>query len=230
MIWSANIWLDSYDLLLYISCEIEYSFFYLFLSLYDETVYSPSIDITLFFARFAYLDRELLLDMDLSVTARCVDVLKLLFGHGCIIGVLLKSEIRPLDFVYYTSLVSSISLSYLSMPSELFIAAIILLLVLIGLVIYLIAQTRKPQQDQGSLQMLQQQLLELQKGIDGKLGESNRMLQEQFKSSNESLTKNQGTMFSVAKDSTKKIEELTEKLVRLEETNKQIMGIGDQLK
>lgn len=37
-------------------------------------------------------------------------------------------------------------------------------------------------------------------------------------------------MFSVARESTKKIEELTEKLVRLEETNKQIMGIGDQLK
>jgi len=94
----------------------------------------------------------------------------------------------------------------------------------------MIIQMRRPTQDNGSLQLLQQQLLELQKGIDGKLGESNKMLQDQFKTSSESMSKNQGTMFNVAKDSTKKIEELTEKLVRLEETNKNIMGIGDQLK
>ena len=113
---------------------------------------------------------------------------------------------------------------------EIIIVTFAALLILIGLVIYLITQIKKPKEDAGALQLHQQQLIELQKGIDGKLGESNKMFQEQFKASNDGLTKNLGTTLGVAKDSTKKIEELTENLIQTGETNKQNKGIGHQLK
>ena len=76
---------------------------------------------------------------------------------------------------------------------ELILATFIALLILIGLVVYLITQMKKPAEDRSSIQLLQQQLLELQKGLDTRLGESNKLLQEQFKTSNEGLTKNLGT-------------------------------------
>jgi len=77
----------------------------------------------------------------------------------------------------------------------------------IGLVIFLLL--KKPKHD--SLLMLQQQLTNVRETIDNKLSESNKALQNQFG------------------QSTKIIKEITEKLTRLDETNKQVIGFAEQL-
>ncbi len=67
-------------------------------------------------------------------------------------------------------------------------------------------------QENGSLLMLQQQLGQIAQAVDSKLSESNKNAQEQFKHSADI------------------IRNVTEKLTRLDETNKQVIGFADQLK
>lgn len=62
-----------------------------------------------------------------------------------------------------------------------------------------------------SFLMLQNQLNELQRSVDSKLGDSSKMLHQQHS------------------ESTKIIQNLTEKLTRLDETNKQVLNFSDQL-
>ncbi len=65
--------------------------------------------------------------------------------------------------------------------------------------------------DNGGLLMLQNQLNELTRTLDGKLGESTRMLQAQFG------------------ESAKIIRDVTERLTKLDETNRQVVNFADQL-
>jgi DNA anti-recombination protein RmuC len=60
--------------------------------------------------------------------------------------------------------------------------------------------------------MLQQQINQIAQAVDAKLSESNKNVQEQFKHSAE-IVKN-----------------VTEKLTKLDETNRQVVGFADQLK
>src|SRR3989344_5580659 len=86
----------------------------------------------------------------------------------------------------------------------------IVLGILIGAVlggIALFLATRRSQ----SFLMLQQQLQAIDKRLDEKLGESGRMMQNQFG------------------QSTKIIRDVTEELAKLGETNKQVMGFTEQL-
>lgn len=67
-------------------------------------------------------------------------------------------------------------------------------------------------QDQNLFLMLQNQINQVTRTLDERLGESTRILQNQF-----------GASASI-------IREVTEKLVKLDETNKQVIGFADQLK
>lgn len=67
-------------------------------------------------------------------------------------------------------------------------------------------------QDNQSLLMLQNQINEITRTLDSRLGEASQTQQAQFQSS------------------LRLTQDLTEKLVRLEETNKQVVGFADQLK
>jgi DNA recombination protein RmuC len=69
----------------------------------------------------------------------------------------------------------------------------------------------EPQQDQNVFLMLQNQINEITRTLDERLNESTKMMQNQF-----------GT-------SAKIIQEVTEKLVKLDETNKQVVNFTDQL-
>lgn len=74
---------------------------------------------------------------------------------------------------------------------------------------------RKPEenlQDNQPLLMLQNQINEITRTLDSRLGEASQTQQAQFQSS------------------LRLTQDLTEKLVRLEETNKQVVGFADQLK
>ena len=80
------------------------------------------------------------------------------------------------------------------------------------LFIFLKKQTSAKPQDQQSLLLLQGQINELTRVLDAKLGESTRAMQQQF-----------GHSAQIVRD-------VTEKLVRLDETNKQVLNFQEQLK
>ena len=91
------------------------------------------------------------------------------------------------------------------------ISLLILVIIGLGLLIFLLLQ-KKPKEDDQSLLMLQQQISQLNQVLDTKLSESAKAVQGQFS------------------ESAKIIRNVTEKLTKLDETNKQVVGFADQLK
>ena len=85
--------------------------------------------------------------------------------------------------------------------------------IILGLVasIFFLAR-KKPEKQTDSLMMLQQQLNHISQVLDNKLSESNKAFQSQFS------------------QSAQIIRDVTERLTRLDETNKQVIGFADQLR
>lgn len=96
----------------------------------------------------------------------------------------------------------------------------ILYLIIFALVwiIFYILSKKSTKTDENSLKLIQQQILHLNKSLDAKLQENSRNNLKQAEINT-----------SISKNYTKKIEEITEKLSSLEETNKQIKDIWGQL-
>jgi DNA recombination protein RmuC len=94
---------------------------------------------------------------------------------------------------------------------------IILVSVLIIIILYLLLN-KENKTDNWSLQMIQEQIISLNKNIDYKLWENNRNSQKNFDVNSK-----------ISQDANKQIEEITKKLASLEETNKQIKDIWGQL-
>jgi len=80
-----------------------------------------------------------------------------------------------------------------------------------ALVIFLLLKKKSDGKIDSSLLMLQQQINQVSQVLDSKLSESNKSLQQQFS------------------QSAGIIRDVTEKLTRLDETNKQVIGFADQL-
>jgi DNA recombination protein RmuC len=89
---------------------------------------------------------------------------------------------------------------------------IIIFVALIVTIFILFKNSRPEKHDSGSLLLIQQQISKIVEAVDTKLSESNKNTQEQFKYSADI------------------IRNVTEKLTRLDETNKQVVGFADQLK
>ncbi len=73
---------------------------------------------------------------------------------------------------------------------------------------------KKPEekpQDNSAIVMMQEQLKEIRQTLDTKMGDSAKIMQQQFS------------------QSAKIIKDVTERLTKLDETNKQVMGVADQL-
>jgi len=98
------------------------------------------------------------------------------------------------------------------------LTTILLIIIAVGVVlaIFLLLQKNRQKEPEnkteGSLLMLQQQLNQVAQAVDSKLSESNKNVQEQFKHSADI------------------IRNVTEKLTKLDETNRQVVGFADQLK
>ncbi len=86
----------------------------------------------------------------------------------------------------------------------------------VGIVLFLVLR-KKPEEkkDDGSLQLLLAQMNELTRTVDKKLGDSQKEVSE--------------TMRYQARESQEIIRDITEKLTRLDETNKQVVSFADQL-
>ena len=86
-----------------------------------------------------------------------------------------------------------------------------------------IQETGKPKEgDQNLFLMLQNQIQDLNQTVEKKISESNRIVNE----TQNNIHKTMQTQFG---QSTKIISDVTEKLTKLDETNKQILGFSDQL-
>jgi len=96
------------------------------------------------------------------------------------------------------------------------LTTILLLIIAVGVVVAIfLLLKKKPEvenKNDGSFLILQQQIGQIAQAVDLKLSESNKNAQEQFKHSADI------------------IRNVTEKLTRLDETNKQVVGFADQLK
>lgn len=96
------------------------------------------------------------------------------------------------------------------------LTTILLIIIILALAIAIFLLLRKKpepeKKDDSPLLMLQQQIGQIAQAVDSKLSESNKNAQEQFRHSAD-IIKN-----------------VTEKLTRLDETNKQVVGFADQLK
>src|SRR3990167_4078145 len=89
----------------------------------------------------------------------------------------------------------------------------LIILALSGVIAFLLlGRSKKGNSSDNSLLLIQNQLQDLRNTVDEKLGTSAKMFQQQFK------------------DSTTIIKEVTEKLTRLDDTNKQVLNFSDQLK
>ena len=89
----------------------------------------------------------------------------------------------------------------------------VLLAIGIALAVFFVRrEIRKSKEGDTGLLLLQNQLQELRNTLDTKLGTSAQMFQQQFS------------------ETTKIVRDVTEKLTRLDETNKQVMGFADQLR
>ncbi|PCI19876.1 DNA recombination protein RmuC [Candidatus Wolfebacteria bacterium] len=98
------------------------------------------------------------------------------------------------------------------------ILIIILLAVIVALLIWLLISRRKPESDKNSqgMQLLLQQLNELTRTVDTKLGDQSKQMHESLKHQ--------------SSQSTEIIRDITERLTRLDETNKQVVSFTEQLK
>ena len=108
------------------------------------------------------------------------------------------------------------------MDTIVFIIIIIALIIGFSTVIFILSRRQKPT-DTAGLQFLQNQMNEMSRVLDSKLTESNKMLQEQFGQSSRVIQGITGQSHQILKD-------VTERLTKLDETNKQVVNVGDQIK
>ncbi len=103
------------------------------------------------------------------------------------------------------------------MTLEIFL--IITIFVLLGIIFFLVAKnTNSKNYDSGSLKMIQDQILDMNRNIDFKLSQNSQNTLKQSEINT-----------SISRDASSKIEEITRKLSSLEETNKKIHDIGKWL-
>lgn len=92
----------------------------------------------------------------------------------------------------------------------------VLILATLSAGIYLLIKLRQPAQESGGLQLLQQELQDIRRTLDAKIGESARDMRE-------SLRTQLG-------ESTRIVREVTEGLTKLGETNRQVVSFAEELR
>ncbi len=100
----------------------------------------------------------------------------------------------------------------------------------VGFMGYKILQRLEAPKDDKSMEMLQKHLFEIQKGIQAQ----DKTLSDQMTKNrdvlSESLQKQFATSQKIIKEVTENVKSVTEKLTKLDETNKQVVGFAEQMK
>ncbi len=111
-------------------------------------------------------------------------------------------------------------------------AVIILLIILIasvGFLIYLFFKNASGGKSDEKLLVLAEKLSELSRQNENLRQELDRKLSETYKASQESAHKSSQLIQGISNQSSKLISEMTEKLTKLDETNKQVISFSEQL-
>lgn len=95
------------------------------------------------------------------------------------------------------------------------ILTIIIAVLIGGIIVYFLFGNKKENKNDNGLNLILQQLNELSRTVDNKLGESHKQVQESLKFH--------------SSQSNEIIRDVTERLTRLDETNKQVISFADQL-
>ncbi|MCX6765006.1 MAG: DNA recombination protein RmuC, partial [Candidatus Nealsonbacteria bacterium] len=98
------------------------------------------------------------------------------------------------------------------MEQIIIISLLVLVILGLGAVTFILLRKKPEEKKDNSLLLLQQQINQISQVLDRKLSESNKSAQVQFS------------------QSAKIIRDVTERLTKLDETNKQVVSFADQLK
>ncbi|MFC1729799.1 DNA recombination protein RmuC [candidate division KSB1 bacterium] len=107
---------------------------------------------------------------------------------------------------------------------------IIIGVAVVGFLVWrLTEQMKKPQEDQ-SMKMLQEHLFKIQEGLKTQDKTLNEQMNKSQQILSESLQKQFATSQKIIKEVTDNVKGVTEKLTKLDETNKQVVGFAEQMK
>ncbi len=95
------------------------------------------------------------------------------------------------------------------------VSIFVVLALILGFVIAFLVFRNKPEKDNGAMQVLLTQINELARSVDSKLHESNKNITE--------------SMRFQSTETSRIVRDITEKITRLEETNKQVVSFTEQL-
>ena len=102
-------------------------------------------------------------------------------------------------------------------------SVVVLLIIFIAGLVYMLVKKKAPSQNDGVSALLKQDLTEISRGMNE--------LKESLGSKIDSrLEKSQASMGQQLESSAKLIKEVTERLTRLDETNKRVVDVADELK
>ncbi|MDH5596834.1 MAG: DNA recombination protein RmuC [Candidatus Peregrinibacteria bacterium] len=93
----------------------------------------------------------------------------------------------------------------------------------------ILQKLEKPAEDQ-SLKMLQEHLFEIQKGIQAQDKSMNEQMSKSQQILSDSLQKQFASSQKIIREVTENVKSVTEKLTKLDETNKQVVGFAEQMK
>ena len=109
------------------------------------------------------------------------------------------------------------------------IILIIVGVIVIGLLIFLILETKKnqrPQEDSSSMQMLMQQMNDLRSNMDEKISGSNRDMSQAVKTQ---FSESQKLIRNINEQMSKSLLNVTREITETKETNKQVFELAGQL-
>ncbi len=120
------------------------------------------------------------------------------------------------------------------------LTTLLLAAIIIGLAVVIFLLLKRPAvmgQEAEKLAVLSERLAqlsgqnkELREMLDKKLAETHRATQEQYRATQEQIGQSMKTVYNIASQSQKIVSAVTEKLTKLDETNKQVINFSAQLK
>lgn len=117
-------------------------------------------------------------------------------------------------------------LQNMNLPNLLILAGI----VTVGFLIWRLSEQLKHKEDDQSLKMLQDHLFKIQEGLKAQDKSMNEQMNKSRDVMTESLQKQFATSQKIIKEVTDNVKSVTEKLTKLDETNKQVVGFAEQMK
>lgn len=112
------------------------------------------------------------------------------------------------------------------MSSGQFAILIIIITVVFGILIFYLRKMQKPEEDSQGMVLLQQQLMELTKSVDSKLGESRKEMTESVR---HQFSQSQQLLKEISEQMQKSLVEVTREQTKTNEQTRQFMTIAEQL-